>query len=249
MHQLLRQDVIPALWIVFAVYWALAAVHQSRIKKNESQNDLWFYFPLGASAFLLLFFVRDRIAAFPIVLGLFYGLLAVLGTRQTKRRESLFSRLPHVAAMIVAYVLLLARPVALGPLSHRFLPNSQATAWAGVLLTACGMAVATWARVHLGANWGMNVKIRANHTLVRTGPYARVRHPIYSGLLLAISGTALAQGEWRGLVALAVVLTALSIKAKREEAFLRGEFGSEFNEHARYAGLFLPRLVRHSTDR
>jgi protein-S-isoprenylcysteine O-methyltransferase Ste14 len=249
MQELLQQDLIPALWIAFAVYWTLAAVHQSRVKENESQNDLWFYCAVGASAFLLLFYVRDRIAALLVVLGLFYGLLAVVGSKQTKRRESLFSRLPHVAAMIAAFVLLFGRPLRLGPLSYRFLPNSQTTAWAGALLTACGVAVAIWARVCLGANWSANVKIRANHTLVRTGPYARLRHPVYSGVLLAISGTALAEEEWRGLLALAAALTAFSIKAKREEAFLRGEFGSEFVEHARYAGFFLPRLVRHGTDR
>lgn len=91
--------------------------------------------------------------------------------------------------------------------------------------------------------------IRARHSLVRTGPYARLRHPVYSGLLLAIAGTALAQGEWQDLLALAIVLSAFSIKAKREEAFLRGEFGIEFDEHAQHTGMFLPRLTRHRVDR
>lgn len=151
--------------------------------------------------------------------------------------------------MIAAFVLLFERSVSLGPLSRRFLPDLQSAAWAGVLLTACGLTLAVWARTYLSTNWSANIVIRARHSLVRTGPYARLRHPVYSGLLLAIAGTALAQGEWQDLLALAIVLSAFSIKAKREEAFLRGEFGIEFDEHAQHTGMFLPRLTRHRVDR
>jgi len=248
MRELLREDMIPALWIAYALYWAIAALRQSRVKQNESALFRWFYVALAALAFVFLFDRKDTIPALWIVLG-FYAVLAILGTKQTKHRESLFTRLPHVVAMIVAFVLLFERRVDFGPLGARFVADSQASAWIGSTLTACGIALAIWARVHLGANWSANVTIRADHSLVRTGPYARLRHPVYSGLLLAIAGTALAQGEWRGLLALTIVLVAFSIKAKREEAFLRGEFGAEFNEHAQHAGFFLPRLTRHRIGR
>lgn len=249
MRQLLQQDILPALWIAYALYWALTAVRQVRAKMNESQFAWWFYVALGAFAFVLIFYLRDRMAALLIFLGLFYGVLAIAGRKQTKQRESLSTRLPHVATMIAAFVLLFERSASLSPLSRRFLPDSQSAASAGVLLTTCGLALAIWARAHLSTNWSANIVIRAGHSLVRTGPYAHLRHPVYSGLLLAVSGTALAQGKWQGLLALAIVVVAFSIKGKREEAFLRGEFGSEFDEHAQHAGFFLPRLTRRRVDR
>lgn len=245
MRQLLQEAVLPGLWIAYALYWALSAVRQGRAKTNESQFTLWFYVAIGAFAFVLLFYLRDKIAALLIFLGLFYAVMAVVGRKKTKQRESLSARLPHIAAMIAAFVLLFERSVSLGPFSRRFLPDSESAASAGVLLTACGLTLAIWARTHLSTNWSANIVIRARHSLVRTGPYAHLRHPVYSGLLLAISGTALAQEEWRGLLALAIVVAAFSIKAKREEAFLRGEFGIEFDEHAQHTGFFLPRLTRH----
>lgn len=249
MRQLLQQDVLPALWIAYALYWALTAVRQVRAKTNESQFVWWFYVALGAFAFVLIFYLRDRMAALLVFLGLFYGVLAIVGRKQTKQRESSTTRLPHVGAMIAAFVLLFERSASLGPLSRRFFPDSRSAASAGVLLTACGLALAIWARAHLSANWSANIMIRAGHSLVRTGPYAHLRHPVYSGLLLAVSGTALAQGKWQGLLALAIVVAAFSIKAKREETLLRGEFGSEFDDHAQHAGFFLPRLTRHRVDR
>lgn len=249
MRHLLQQDILLALWIGYALYWALTALRQGRAKTNQSQFALWLYIAIGAIAFVLLFHLRDRIATLLIFLGLFYGVLAIVGREQTKQRESLSARLPHVAAMIAAFVLLFETSVRLGPLSRRFLSDSQSAAWTGVLVTACGLALAIWARAHLSTNWSANIVIRAGHSLVRTGPYARLRHPVYSGLLLAISGTALAQGEWQGLLAVAIVVVAFSIKARREEAFLRDEFGFEFEEHARHAGFFLPRLTRHRAQR
>ena len=248
MRQLLQENLIAALWIAFDLYWALAAVRQSRGKHNESLLARSFYVVLVVLAFLFLLDKKDSIPALWIILGL-YVAFAILRMRRTKQRQSLFTRLPHVGVMIVAFVLLLERRARFGPLDRRFLPDSQIGTWMGIFLTACGIALAIWARFYLGANWSATITIRAGHSLVRTGPYARLRHPIYSGMLLAIAGTALAQGEWRGLLALTIALVAWSIKAKKEESWLRGEFGAEFDEHAQRTGFLLPRLARHAMGR
>jgi protein-S-isoprenylcysteine O-methyltransferase Ste14 len=144
--------------------------------------------------------------------------------------------------MIIAFILLLESKVHLGVLDRRFLPNSQTGTWLGIALTACGIALAIWARYCLGANWSATIMIRSSHFLVRTGPYSHMRHPIYSGLLLAIAGTALAQGEWRGLLALATAVIAWAIKAKKEESLLQDEFGAQFDEYRQSTGFLLPRL-------
>ncbi len=224
MRQLLREKIIPALWIAFALYWVLAAVRQKRAKQDESLLARLFYLVLVVIAFLFLLDKKDSIAALWILLGL-YATFAILRIRGAKQRQSLFTHLPHVGAMIVAFVLLLERQAHFGPFDRRFLPDSQTWIWIGVVLTACGIALAIWARSYLGANWSATITIRADHSLVSTGPYARLRHPIYSAMLLAIAGTVLAQGDWRALLALVIAIVAWSIKARKEEAWLQGEFG------------------------
>ena len=85
--------------------------------------------------------------------------------------------------------------------------------------------------------------IKVEHELIRNGPYAYVRHPIYTGILLALVGTALAIAEWRALIAVALVWIAFYTKARVEEKMLAQEFGAAFAEHRRRTGFFLPRLI------
>jgi len=242
MRHLLQENMVPALWIIFALYWVLAAVRQKRANHHESLLTRLLYVVLAAIAFLFLLYYKDSIEVLWILLGL-YVAFAVLRISGAKQRQSLFTRLPHLAAMIVAFILLLERRAHFGPLERRFLPNSQTGIWIGISVTACGMALAIWARSHLGANWSATITIRTSHSLVSTGPYARLRHPIYSGLLLAITGTALTQGEWRGLLALVIALIVWSIKARKEESWLRDEFGAQFEEYSQRTGFLLPRLT------
>jgi protein-S-isoprenylcysteine O-methyltransferase Ste14 len=115
-------------------------------------------------------------------------------------------------------------------------------AFIGLVLTAVGLGLAVWARLHLGENWSASVTIKEGHDLIRSGPYAYLRHPIYSGILLALLGTVVALGEWRGLIGFCVILISLIIKAKREEAWLAREFGGSWQEHRRHAGFLLPRF-------
>jgi protein-S-isoprenylcysteine O-methyltransferase Ste14 len=116
--------------------------------------------------------------------------------------------------------------------------------WAGALLTGAGVGLAILARWHLGTNWSGTVTLKEGHELIRTGPYRAIRHPIYTGILLALLGTAIAFGEVRGLVAFAVAWGSFYFKARREEAFLTQEFGEKFGTHAKETGMFLPKIAR-----
>lgn len=80
--------------------------------------------------------------------------------------------------------------------------------------------------------------------MIRTGPYLRLRHPIYSGVLLGVLGTALILGEWRGAIAFLLLLINYAIKARKEDRVLAESFGAEFQEHKRRAGFLLPRIGR-----
>jgi protein-S-isoprenylcysteine O-methyltransferase Ste14 len=185
---------------------------------------------------------REWINALWILFGL-YWLVSAFKRKKTKRRESWGQRLIYVLPLAVAFRLL-SRPGAhFGLLGMRFVPVSPATEWSGVLLTAVGVAVAFWARWHLGTNWSGVVTLKEGHELIRTGPYRAIRHPIYTGILLALLGTAVAAGEVRGLVAVALAWVSFYWKARREESFLTQEFGEKFGEHVKQTGMFLPKIV------
>lgn len=171
-----------------------------------------------------------------------YWAISALSSKVAKKTESVAERLQRMAPLAVAYVLLFYQAAKFGWLDKRFIQDSPAVAVMGVTLTAAGVAFAIWARWHLGANWSAIVSIREEHELIRTGPYRRVRHPIYTGMLLAMAGTALVLGEVRGLLAFAITLAAFYSKARKEEAWLVREFGEKFEAHARQTGMFLPKI-------
>ena len=128
-------------------------------------------------------------------------------------------------------------------LDMRLFAESAAVLWAGVLVTGLGVGISVWARLSLGANWSGMVALKKEHELVRTGLYRRIRHPIYTGILVAFLGTELIEGHARGLLGFVILWLSFYFKARREENFLRQEFGEGFKEHARHTGMFLPKLT------
>jgi protein-S-isoprenylcysteine O-methyltransferase Ste14 len=175
------------------------------------------------------------------VLGL-YWLVAAFGRNRAQRRENPAARLAHTLFMAVAFLLLYSSDHDNGFLHDRFVPGTSWMGPFGALMTALGVAFAIWARAHLGRQWSGDVTIREDHELIRTGPYTYIRHPIYTGILAAMLGTALIVGEWRGLAALGIATVGFWWKARKEESFLGQEFGQAFEEHRRRTGFFLPRF-------
>ena len=110
----------------------------------------------------------------------------------------------------------------------------------GALLTLVGSAFALWARVSLGRDWSSAIEIKQDHILAQRGPYAVVRHPIYTGILLAMLGTALAVGTLRGLAAVGLALIAFLQRANVEEAFLTQQFGARYAEYKREVKKIIP---------
>jgi protein-S-isoprenylcysteine O-methyltransferase Ste14 len=127
-----------------------------------------------------------------------------------------------------------------GILSKRFLPQIEAAAWAGFAVEAAGLVFSIWARFYLGGNWSANVTLKQGHTLVRSGPYRIVRHPIYAGFLCAILGTAIAIGEWRGLLALPLAAASWHFKAAKEERLMVQQFGEEYERYRREVKSVIP---------
>ncbi|HEV2386483.1 MAG TPA: isoprenylcysteine carboxylmethyltransferase family protein [Candidatus Acidoferrales bacterium] len=176
-----------------------------------------------------------------VALGL-YWLVTARGVKRTKASESRATDILRRGFWVVGYVLLFTEWGRISWLGRRFVPHAPAVADAGLGLTILGLGLAAWARHCLGGNWSAAVALKEGHELVRAGPYARIRHPIYTGLELAIAGTALAVGEWRGVAVFALAAGMYAVKARKEETILAQEFGAAFAEHRRHTGSFLPRL-------
>jgi protein-S-isoprenylcysteine O-methyltransferase Ste14 len=160
------------------------------------------------------------------------------GGKPVAERESSSSRLSHLLPLAIA-TYMLARHVPIAPLNDRFAPLSLWLVRLGAALTLAGVAFAVWARMMLAGNWSSDVTLKRDHELIVGGPYALVRHPIYTGILLALAGTALAVGEWRAALAVAIVALAFWRKLRVEEAFMRRQFGETY---ARYAAK-VPALI------
>ena len=170
---------------------------------------------------------------------LLYWWISARNVKPTRRREPLGSQLTHRVPLILAGLLYVAPGRFPSALSRRFLPPGNLPPAAGVLLVAAGLGFAVWARIHLGRNWSAEVGVKQDHALIRSGPYRHLRHPIYSGMLLAFLGMALTFGEWRGLVALALVLASFVRKSRMEESFMRETF-PEYAEYQRDTRALIP---------
>lgn len=184
---------------------------------------------------------RPWIDALWLLFGV-YWLVSALKRKKTKQRETVLQRVGYTLPLALVFYLLYQRQPHYGWLDNRFFPPGPFGEWFGVLLTAAGIGVAFWARWHLGTNWSGVVTLKEGHELIRTGPYRFIRHPIYTGILLALFGTAITFGAVRGLFAVAIVWLSFYIKASREESFLSQEFGPGFAEHKQHTGMFLPRF-------
>ncbi|MEO8945297.1 MAG: isoprenylcysteine carboxylmethyltransferase family protein [Gemmatimonadaceae bacterium] len=112
----------------------------------------------------------------------------------------------------------------------------------GVALCVCGVALAVWARTHLGRNWGMPMSFKENPELVTTGPYVYIRNPIYTGFLLAILGSSLTGGPiW--LIFFVVFSAYFTYCAKKEEKIMTQEFPDTYPDYKRRTRMLIPFVV------
>jgi protein-S-isoprenylcysteine O-methyltransferase Ste14 len=168
-------------------------------------------------------------------------LLAAWWSARTVARESPGSRLLYTLLMGSGSVLLFFRPDRFGPLGRLVLPHTLGIAWVGVALTAVGLGFTVWARIQLGRFWSGTVTLKEGHELVRSGPYAVTRHPIYTGLLLALIGSAMARGTLGGLLGLALLTFGIVVKVRLEEGILLRHFGDAYQSYRAQVPTLIPR--------
>lgn len=188
-------------------------------------------------------------AAHGIVLALWLGFVAVwaVGATRAKRtvsrvrwRSEAAFRLLILALMVVVFRVPPLRHALIRLGSHR--SGDAAVRWVGVALTALGIGLAVAARIQLGRNWGMPATLKEQPDLITGGPYRVIRHPIYTGILVALAGTALAESMlW--LLPLIAASAYFIVAARREERLLLAQFPDHYPAYVRRTKMLLPWLV------
>jgi protein-S-isoprenylcysteine O-methyltransferase Ste14 len=184
-------------------------------------------------------------AFFPVVwiAFLIYWQIKAIDTKTTQRLEPAASRIIRVLVFVVVIVLLATTRIPLRWLYFQLWPTGFWPFWLGAALTVAGILFAVWAREHLGRNWSRSVTIKQGHELITTGPYAVVRHPIYTGILAGFLGMAIAVSQVRGFIALALMFLVSWHKLRMEEEWMRSQFGETYAAYARRTAAVVPYLL------
>jgi protein-S-isoprenylcysteine O-methyltransferase Ste14 len=167
--------------------------------------------------------------------------IAASWSARTEARPS-FHRvlLDRALTFVGAFLLFTSRPEA--PLHAQPLWQvDENTGWLLAALTAAGFAFCWWARIHLGRLWSSAVTRKQDHHIVDSGPYRIVRHPIYTGIILASFATAAATGTLGSIAGAVIMSLGWYFKARVEERFLREQLGVQaYDAYAQRTAMLVP---------
>jgi protein-S-isoprenylcysteine O-methyltransferase Ste14 len=182
---------------------------------------------------------------FPVVWIFFflYWQIKAANTKTTQRLEPAASRILRVFIFLIAIVLLSTTRIPLPWLYLQLWPVGFWPFWLGAAVTIVGLLFAVWAREHLGSNWSRSVTIKQGHELITTGPYAVVRHPIYTGILTGFLGMAIAISQVRGFIVFVLFFLVFWIKLRMEEQWMRSQFGEAYATYAHQTAALVPYLL------
>jgi protein-S-isoprenylcysteine O-methyltransferase Ste14 len=167
--------------------------------------------------------------------------LGALKSARTVARASPASQFSYSIFTWIGAALLFFSAVRGGILSAALFPSLRIVAWTGVALVAIGLSYAVWARLHLGKLWSARVTLKTEHRIIKTGPYTITRHPIYTGMLLALVGTVLVRDTVVGLIGFALIATGFVLKLRQEERMLTAHFGDDYRDYRREVPALIPR--------
>lgn len=194
--------------------------------------------------FAVVPFVEHWISYAWLVLFILWVLAGVLSKRSVQAQTST-SRLFQAGLTFVGLMLIFNfnQWFVTGWLTTRIIPREAPYVLGGAILTLAGMLFSLWARAILGSNWSATVTIKQNHELIRRGPYQIVRHPIYTGFLLGLLGTAFVYGFARCFVGVLVVGLAFWLKSQTEEQFMVQQFGEQYLHYRQQVRALIPYIL------
>lgn len=199
-----------------------------------------------AGIIALFWFRRGALAPWPVWVSIAvwivyssYWSAAAKNSAAAKTVESPESRRVH--ELLLNFGLLLVF-IPVPGLRQPLFTQSIISSVAGLSLQGACLALAIWARRHLGHNWSGRIEIKVDHELIRSGPYRVLRHPIYTAILGMCVGSALVIGQVHALIGLAMVMYAYGRKIRMEEAKLREAFGPSYESYRRKTWALVPGL-------
>jgi protein-S-isoprenylcysteine O-methyltransferase Ste14 len=163
-----------------------------------------------------------------------------LRTKRTVRSQSSAAQLLYTAILVVGVCLIFVKQTAIPWLDRQLFAVTVPIVLAGLLVVTIGVAFSIWGRLILGSNWSNRVTVKENHTLVRTGPYRIVRHPIYSGILFGMLGSAVQRGGIRCFAGVLICGLSFWLKTRAEERFMVQSFGKEYLQYRHKVKVLVP---------
>jgi protein-S-isoprenylcysteine O-methyltransferase Ste14 len=155
---------------------------------------------------------------------------SALFTNRTRWSESRLSRMVYSIPFGLGFYLIFHRREPGYSLFYNRFWTSSIASWIGNGLTVVGFTFAWWARVHLGRYWSGTITLKEGHRLIRTGPYRLARHPIYTGFLSAVLGSAIAASTGDAMIGFVLIVGSIVLKMHREEALMTREFPDEYRQ-------------------
>jgi protein-S-isoprenylcysteine O-methyltransferase Ste14 len=185
----------------------------------------------------------DSIRSLTIHLWQLLGIVWLVGAflvKPTAIRHSSKARFWYLLILVVAGYLIFGRHMDISWLNMAIFSVNTVIARTGLAVTCIGIAFCIWARLILGGNWSGAVTIKQDHTLVQSGPYSIVRHPIYTGLLIALTGTAIQYGYVRSFLGVLLAGFGFWLKSLIEEQFMAQRFGHRYLVYRQRVSALIP---------
>jgi protein-S-isoprenylcysteine O-methyltransferase len=183
--------------------------------------------------------LRQSASLLWLVLALVW-IVNALRTKRTVRSQSSGAQMLYTAILVLGVLMIFAKQSGIPWLDRQLFPVSVPVVLAGFLVVLMGVAFSIRARLILGSNWSNRVTVKENHTLVRTGPYRIVRHPIYSGILVGMLGSAVQRGGIRCFAGVLICGLSFWLKTRAEERFMVQSFGKEYLQYCHTVKALVP---------
>jgi protein-S-isoprenylcysteine O-methyltransferase Ste14 len=172
-----------------------------------------------------------------------YWLAAAVRAKAVVEKQSLGQRTVIRAMVITSYFLLFCGWRDVPFMGVTVIPRSSPAALIGMVVCVSGVLIAVWARYVLAGNWSGNITLKQDHELIERGPYAWVRHPIYTGIFLMFLRTAIASGGLGNVLGLLLISLAMIIKYRQEEALMLRHFPDQYPAYMRRTKRLIPGVL------
>lgn len=168
-----------------------------------------------------------------------YWLIKAFDVKRTVERQARVHRLLQGLLVLIMLLLIVGSFNALWP-NRLLIPHDPLFLVLGDVVALGGLIITLWARTVLASNWSATATFKERHELIQHGPYKRIRHPIYTGMMLMIIGTAVVVGTLNALIAILFFLAFIWLKIRAEEQLLLKYFPDAYAEYKKKTGALIP---------